>query len=222
MLTQTARRRPGRPGRTSPGVVLASAALAIAAATLAWHAGASANANLAQAAQPARIAIADVQRVMNSLEEVQLRQQQYAEMLRQRDAGIAEQQRRLQTMDTRLQEENMTEEQRRNMLVEMFELNASIEARTRATQELVDFEQGQVLREFYEKILGRIESFAQREGFDLVLFDDSRLGLPRDAPRSTMQQVIRTRSVLYRDSALDVTDRIIAEMNAAFEAGAGR
>ncbi len=211
-----------RSGRTTPGVVLGAVGLALASATLAWHAGASANAGALAAVDPARIAVADVQRVMNSLEEVQLRQAQYQEQVRQRQANIEQQQRRYQGMETRLREENMPEDDRRNMLIEMFELGASIEARTRMTQELIDLEQGQLFREFYEKIIDRVSQFAEREGFDMVVFDDSRLGIPRDAGRGTVQQAIRARGVLYRRDSMDVTDRIIAEMNAAFQAGGRR
>jgi|GEM_PF-825728 len=207
-----------RAGRAMPGVVLASAALAIMGATLAWHAGAQAASARAEFAAPPRIAVIDVQRVVNSLNELETKFEQYQLVLNERRAQIEQLRTRMQAKEREV-EEVASEQQRAAILVEIFELNAQLEARLRALNEVGDFERGQIFAEAYKKILDRVEAFAQREGFDMVIFDDSRLTMPRTVNVNTVQQLIRNRTVLYRTETLDATDRIIAEMNAAYQAG---
>lgn len=93
-----------------------------------------------------------------------------------------------------------------------------------------DFQQGELeieralmFEELFRKIQSEAQSFAQDQGIDMIVLDDSALPLGLDPasqmPRDVqLQRQISQRRLLYVDSSLDVTEQLRIRMNNRFRA----
>ncbi len=85
-------------------------------------------------------------------------------------------------------------------------------------QEQLSVEKGQMLAGLYQKAQSAVCDIAARDGWDLVLIDDSGLDLPEMATEQQMLQLILARRVLCASGAVDVTDEVKTLMNNRFNA----
>lgn len=167
--------------------------------------------------ESSRIAVVNVDRVFNNLAE-------------RRAVGSE-----IQAQAEALQQEGRDRRQELEDLQEDFQLLAegSDEAtgvREQLEQKAVEFdvwqqvsqrrlETEQALRvgAIYRKINDTVEQIADREGYDLVLFDED---VPDFSGAQNQQQVagrIQNRKVLYANDRLDISDRVLQRMNNAYE-----
>jgi hypothetical protein len=96
-------------------------------------------------------------------------------------------------------------------------------ARFEIYQHQLNVMKGDTFHILYDKSLAAIDTFAKKEGFDLVLVDDRAIVMP-PMGSSTEREVnglANTREVLFARDGLDVTDRLISWMNTAYAAGGG-
>jgi len=68
---------------------------------------------------------------------------------------------------------------------------------------------------FYQKVEAEVAALAQQQGFSLVL-DKDRLPLTARSA-SELSALIRTRKVIYADSALDLTSQVMEKLDAAYQ-----
>ncbi|MBG83864.1 MAG: hypothetical protein CMJ40_04870 [Phycisphaerae bacterium] len=73
------------------------------------------------------------------------------------------------------------------------------------------------IKAIYDKIKTSAMDMANEQGLDLILVDDSVVPIPEDAKDILAQ--ISSRRVLFAREQLDVTEALITRMNAAFRAG---
>ena len=73
------------------------------------------------------------------------------------------------------------------------------------------------IRSIYEKIKDAASKMADERGLDLILVDDSVVPIPPDSQDILSQ--ISSRRVLFARDQMDITNALIAEMNAAYRAG---
>ncbi|MDG2424025.1 MAG: OmpH family outer membrane protein [Phycisphaerales bacterium] len=73
------------------------------------------------------------------------------------------------------------------------------------------------IRSIYEKIKDAANKMADERGLDLILVDDSVVPIPPDSQDILSQ--ISSRRVLFARDQMDITNALIAEMNAAYRAG---
>jgi Skp family chaperone for outer membrane proteins len=79
------------------------------------------------------------------------------------------------------------------------------------------------LRNLYNKIQAAVAQIAQERKLDLVLTDFGG-DIPEDLDPITperLQQIIQQKSVLFAGKNADISDDVIARLNAAYKAGAG-
>lgn len=171
------------------------------------------------ASAPTRVAVVDAMTVVNSLEELEARQNDF-------NAAITEAQTRLDSLkgeEERMIEDLQTMEfsdsEQRERLIELAELRGRAAGTREALEGVLGVEQGRIIASLYSKVTDTVADIARREGYDLVLVNDSSITPPADAPSQAVQQTIRNRRVLYTNEALDITQLVIDEMNALFRAG---
>lgn len=83
-------------------------------------------------------------------------------------------------------------------------------------QEQLSVEKGRMLADLYKKIQTAVCDIAARDGWDLILIDDSGLDLPEMATEQQMLQLILSRRVLCAGGSVDVTDEVKTLMNNRF------
>jgi Skp family chaperone for outer membrane proteins len=111
---------------------------------------------------------------------------------------------------------------RTEKLAQKFELEALYEARGKAYQRLIDLENGDIIRELYEKVTTTVSAFAQKNGIDLVILDDRAITFPDNTKRVSVKEVnaiIESKRILYAGASVEITDRVLDLMNNEFKAG---
>ncbi|MCE7974785.1 MAG: OmpH family outer membrane protein [Leptolyngbya sp. PLA1] len=116
-----------------------------------------------------------------------------------------------------------TDHKRRNeKQAEKIELQGLREARSRMYQQIINLEQGDVVRELYLKLNAVVAQIAAKDGFDLVVLDDSSLKIPERATAEEYGSLLKQRTVLFRTDAMDITDRVLTVLNNEYAAKGGK
>lgn len=76
----------------------------------------------------------------------------------------------------------------------------------------LELEKAEALRDIYLELRSAIARLSQRNGYDLVIVDDT-VGDLTPSTEQEMQRQISARRVLYGARTIDITDLVIAEMN---------
>ncbi len=104
------------------------------------------------------------------------------------------------------------------LMSELNELMAVHKARREAFQRQLDITKGDVITTLYTKATAAIDGFAKREGIDLVLVDDRSVALPElgSAVDGAVMRSIDNKRILFARDSLDITDRLITLMNTEY------
>ncbi len=102
---------------------------------------------------------------------------------------------------------------------------AAIEADvwSHVTQAQVQRMQKQEMRSLFDKIVTASEQVAKQKGYDIVIADQRR-ELPDNLDQLSMDQVqaaINIRNVLYASPNVDITEDVVAVLDAQYKAGSG-
>jgi hypothetical protein len=98
----------------------------------------------------------------------------------------------------------------------------TLEAQFQAYKQLTDIESGDILGEIHGKLIKTIDAIAKREGIQLVLADDRGLVIPRGRSSEDVGGAINARRVLFADKSIDLTERVLTELNNEFSAGGAK
>jgi len=82
------------------------------------------------------------------------------------------------------------------------------------TRRKVDDAEAQALRRIYKLVQEEAAALARERGLDLIVMDDTRTDLPENASAVDMTREIGARRQLYVGRTIDVTDELIARVNA--------
>ncbi|MBX3373959.1 MAG: OmpH family outer membrane protein [Phycisphaeraceae bacterium] len=96
------------------------------------------------------------------------------------------------------------------LMQKSFDLRAEVEFSGRKEMEA----EAQAIRRIFRLIRQESAAFAQARGFELILFDDSREDVFDVASLGDLMRDIGLRRVLYAVDRIDVTDELIARLNA--------
>lgn len=170
---------------------------------------------------PNSVAVVDLARLMNGLDELRARNAQYEQSRKALQDEINRLGERIAQVETELRDvipatDTRTRSQR---MGDRLILMAERESKARVYQQLIDLENGDVIRELYGKVIASIDAFAKREGYDLVMLDDRSIQLPERAPLNEFNARIESKRILYARDGMDITDRLMTLMNAEFRAG---
>lgn len=213
-------------GRGLLGLVLAGAVGA--ACVLAWN-GVESKAVATQQGSSARqltIGTVELQRLMDNLKELQ----NANAVIKTRVDGYKAQMKQISDRAKAIDDElkntipQNDARARAEKNAELFELRSLVEARENTFSRLLDMEQGDIIRGIYNKALQSAEALAKREGYDMVILNDTVLGFSGELADKRLgmrevTEIIRSRKLVYSNPSVDVTDRLIQIMNNEYEAG---
>jgi len=99
-----------------------------------------------------------------------------------------------------------------------------LEARFRMEKQLAELTLGEQQKsmqlELFNKIVAAVKSYAEQEGFDIVLTNDSNAVIPDDLPDQQFLAAVTGRRIVYAREDIDITDEIVLAMNNAYKAPA--
>lgn len=184
-----------------------------------WRAGAD-SAERRALAQPSAVALVDVERALNELDELVALNADLGVRVKDRQDNLDALRVEIENLQAEIEElpTNATEKSR-ELRARMFELTETAKARTNAYQSLINIEKGEIIRPLYLKLLEAVNEVAAKEGYDLVLFDNRALQVPQDV-QGVINEAIQAKTILYASDSLDITDQIILQMNNKYETGA--
>jgi Skp family chaperone for outer membrane proteins len=189
----------------SAGVIAGVLALVAAAASL--------------APVPSTVAVVDLGRVFNSLNAWTAFQEAKVAMAQDAQKDALAQRERIEELQADLEDFPEASERHRSALLALqlaaIEFEASLTFRERQLQRF----DSKSIRNLYESIRAGAAKFAESNGYDMVIVDDGVDAIPEDAPDPIA--MISSRRVLFARDRLDITDALVAAMNAAFRSGSG-
>lgn len=200
---------------------LVTAAVAAMAGVALFRAGAT---SLPQAPAPAPsvVGLVDLTLVTKGLNEIKERNAQL-------NAKAAEYQKQLDELAGKLAKINedikllpSTSKDRRAKIFEGLELEQQAKARQQVLRKTVELDAGEILTDVYKKVTDAAAKVAAKDGYSLILLDDRSVSLPTDAPDEEVNRAIFAKRVLFAAESVDLTQRIITEMNTEFNAPAPR
>lgn len=205
--------------RHSLGLGLAAVVVAVAAVgVLSPRAGASRE----MLASKTSVAVVDLARLLEGLDE---RQSLEANLNSEIDARQAELDKLTGEIQRMTEDLKMLGEGEANQAVRLDRIRSvrlkEVEARAlrQFVTEQLSLEKGQMLAVIYNKIQQAVGDVANRDGWDLVLIDDSKAALPGMAAEQQMNQLILSKRVLFAAPGVDITEDVKTLMNNQFNAG---
>lgn len=201
----------------APRAGLFALALAVLVSAFAFNQP-SADASAARLANPSAVAAVDLAKLLEGLAEREFLETQL-------NQEIAARQNELDTLlgeITRMSEDiKLLPEEDASRISRIRDLRLK-EVQARALREFVQqqlsVEKGKMLSTLYNKVSVAVCEIAARDGWDLVLIDDSSLDLPQMANEQQMLQLILSRRVLCVQDRVNITDDVRTLMNNQFNA----
>lgn len=175
-----------------------------------------------QAPTPVSVAVVDFQKLINGLKELEDRNKELDVIFAQYNANIDELTQRAKALEAELKD-NVPKENRKLRAAknaELIEVQTQLEARRRVSLSLVDLQKADVIRELYAKASKNVAEFAQQQGYDLILLDDRSITISETGSMNALMQQILAKRVLHASSTIDLTDRMITQMNNDYAAKA--
>lgn len=107
-------------------------------------------------------------------------------------------------------------EQYKDKRRQILEANARWQVQGELANRIMLEERSTLQRSLFLKIMDGVRSYAESEGWDIVLIDDSREEVPRGLTREQFSAFISTRSVAYHAESVDISDAVATVLNNAF------
>lgn len=202
--------------------VLTVGALCVAGLIGATELRANGGAISALVAPKTAVAIVNLEKLMELLDETKQLNDELKVMFDKRSKEFEEVRARAKALeeDVKLLPEGTKE--RRLKAAEEAEAKSLVEARYQIYQKLIEIDRGELVRQMYTKITASVEAFSKKEGYELVLLDDRGITLPNSGTANTMNTAIQAKRIIFAADGLDITDRIATLMNTEYKAPAKR
>lgn len=191
-------------------------ALLVLIAALAWQAGANSANTTRPPAQPTAVATVDIVTIFDQLTELKDLEAKLEQRRTSSQADLEEVNTRLKTISADLEAMTRGTEDYKNKVKDAMELQAVLKARSEALNQILSIERGSMTRDLYNKVSDAISRISEREGYDVVLFDDSTFIVPENAAYQDVYRAIVTRSLMYRHDSVDITDQVVSLMNSEY------
>lgn len=195
----------------------AGAALVLAAAG-AWRAVAR-NEMLAPAGPPV-VAVLNLERVLNNLDELGARQSERQALIDQRRAMVEKLQRDLDQAKTDLNILPKNSPDYQKKLEEALLTQATLEFQQKLATQLLDNKTAEISKNLFEKIRDATARLAKQRGYNLVLSNDSESPIELGDVTAVTRQ-LAMRKIMYADPSLDISDDVLQLMNNEWKAGGG-
>lgn len=178
----------------------------------------------AMSAEPTSVATVDIERISNELQEFKDRATALANNEQSRVDELRAIDERIKSLQAEVEALPGDAVAERTRLIIESEAAAN-DLRTRQQLYLREAEIGQIelTRVLYNKILDATGFIAERDGFDMVLFDDRQISLQsaRANNLDAVMETLLTKKVLYASDSVDLTDSVLIYMNNEFASSGG-
>jgi outer membrane protein len=197
--------------------ILAAACVCVVA-IVGWRAGAESGAARAIAA-PATIATVSIEKAFPQLDELTELNKSLEARVNDRQADLNALTAQLEELQAQLDQLPTSEtEKRRTLRAQIYELRETATARANVYQTLINIEKGEIIRPLYQKLAAAVKEIAEKQGYDIVLFDDTTIEVPQNT-EEIVNRAIQQKRLLYSSAKLDITSEVVLLMNQKYQAG---
>ena len=170
---------------------------------------------------PTRVATVDLVKLVNGLEQFRAGQREsddYTSRLRS-DVESA----RVSVDNARTDLEAATDATRDQLFEDFVQAVSGFRSEAASFDVLRFARQNVILRETWATIRAGIADYANDNGIDLIISDDSRVqaDISLDSDPEAFKQFMMSRRVLFAEEAIDITDELITRMNVEYRASLG-
>lgn len=206
---------------THAAALLAALVLGAGAASVVLSPSTSIATTQAGSASPHRVAVVDLERLINGLKETEERNKELETKAGDWQKELDALTERLKSAETELNTvvPKGDNAQRRQKLREYLELRNQAQTRQRFYQELIELERGNIISGMYGKVQAAVAAVAKADNIDAVLLDDRKIEIPDNAPLGQVNGTLQSKKVLFAADHLDITDRVLTRLNNDFNAG---
>lgn len=178
----------------------------------------TANATAVQSASPTAISVVNLSKLLEGLDERKFLEADLNKEIDLRQAelnGIVDEIKLMQE-DIKLLVEG---DPKTIQMIRDFRLKqVQAKALSQFVQEQLSYEKGKMLATIYKKIQNAVCDIVTRDGWDIVMIDDSGPDLPELATEQQMNQLILSRRILCSAKGVDITEHVKTLMNNQFNA----
>ncbi len=183
----------------------------------------SASQPTAEARRPAAadkccVATIDLNGVLETLEERQVREKELQEYIKSLQAKLDDMKKQGQQAQDDLKilpERGKDWEAKRE---EVVRIGMRLEGEDKLAKALVEEKRKKLSLDLFNKIKDAASRYAQKEGYAVVVSDDAAVEIPLDAPEQQVQAAMVSRRLLYRADASDISAAVAQMMNTEFKA----
>ncbi|MGH7244889.1 MAG: OmpH family outer membrane protein [Phycisphaerales bacterium] len=209
-------------GRWSFGRFAGLIGAGVVAAGVAGVGAMTVNAQNAAAPSSSKIALINIEKVINDLDEVKMGQTKIAAKSEARQAELNTLSKQIEDRQKKMELLDLKDTSRRDQAVELMELTATANAKQQAFQGIINIEKGDLFRMVHGHIMDACANYAQKNDIELILVDDRVLSFQENDDMNKVSALISQKRIVYGAPALDITDAVIKSMNANFAANAGK
>lgn len=208
--------RGGRHPLSGPLVAVALAGVFAGGAWLTSARATSASSAVAPASSVAVIRLVDL---LDGLDEKTTLEARLDEVINERNGQLEELNQSIKAIEEDLGILRQGTPAHQDKARQLLELRAQAETRLKVLQQIISLEKGRMLTELFRKIQSAGKEIATRQGYDLVLIDDSEAPVPEGLNERQALELIGSRRLLHAASGVDITAQVRTYMNNAFQAG---
>jgi len=174
----------------------------------------------AMQAEPTAVAVVNVQKVFNSLDEKGAIESQLKQRAKKLQKQEKQRQQKIQQMKSDLDMLKPGTQQYKQRQGKLERQVVDFEAWQKFRQQKMQQFRGVQMQNLYRKVAKVAGNVAQDNGYDIVLYDE---GSPNFNFQNMKQvsQMIQMRKVLWSKDELNISDQVIQRMNNNFQAGGG-
>ncbi|MBX3380170.1 MAG: OmpH family outer membrane protein [Phycisphaeraceae bacterium] len=209
-------------GRRSFGRLAGWIGAGIIAASIAGAGAMSVHAQNAGNANTSRIALINIEKVINDLDEVKMGQSKIAAKSEARQAELNVLVKQIEEGQKKLELLDLKDTGRREEAVKLMEMTATANAKQQAFQGIINIEKGDLFKEVHGHIMDACAKYAEKNEIDLIMVDDRVLTFQENDDVNKVSALISQKRIVYAAPSLDITDAIIKVMNTNFAASGGK
>lgn len=185
----------------------------IALGTVVW---AGAQAASRTQVKPTAVAVANIQKIFNSLKERQQIQANMQSQMKKLQSQEKAKRKEIDNLKSQLDVLQAGSKAYSNKENQLEEKSINLDAWVRYQQKKVNHNRALKIEELYRQTVKAVASVAKSDGYQIVLYGGGKPTFQYNS-ESQLANEIELRKVLWADSSVDITDQVTQQMNNAFE-----
>lgn len=170
------------------------------------------------AARAVKVGTIDLNKVLDQMDEKTFRERQLESFLKNLEDSVNQIAKQLQASKEELKILPQNGPAYLAKREEVLRLTARVQAEAQAAKILAEDKKKVMQIDLYEKITDSTKDFAKKNGYDLILVDDSKEKIPQDASPQQAQAAMISKRVMFAAADIDVSDMVAQQMNNEFKA----